>query len=192
MEERKPRRPSGVQVYSSTRGLWIRPYSETRKGATRTARERVRERERRRKGCTFACRAAVWLAPTTHAFCSSVPQPAALGFSVESENGFLPFSPAVPMATTRATNFSSTFTSSFPSLQVLSYYLKFQPFSLRIVSFSPSACRVPPFEQHVISTCNIDFRVFITLFKLPVSLNARLNVFFIAEQIFHVTSNNRA
>lgn len=74
------------------------------------------ERERgRRRGRTFACRATVWLrcASTTHAFCSFVPQPAALEFSVESENGFLSFSRRAPIAT-RATNCSSTFTPSFP------------------------------------------------------------------------------
>jgi len=61
-------------------------------------------------------------------------------------------------------------------------YLKFQR---RIVSFSP-LCRAFPSKQHVVSS-NIDFCVFITLFK-PSCLSFSLSIerICISKQIFHV------
>lgn len=53
-------------------------------------------------------------------FVPSFLQPAALGFSMESENGFLPF-PRRTDGDARATNFSSTFTPSFRGLQMLAF-----------------------------------------------------------------------
>lgn len=129
--------------------------------------ERERERKGGGKGCAFACRAAVWLrcTPTTRTFCSFVSQPAALGFSAESENGFLPSRshPRVltPAPMTTATNFSSTF------IRFL-FRLKFQLFPPTIVSSSPAGCcrmllRLSSLHYFYSST---RFPLFITLFKL--------------------------
>lgn len=130
----------------------------------------VKEQEKRDRGggrgkrCAFACRAAVWLrcTPTTRTFCSSfVSQPAALGFSAESENGFLP--PSSPSCRTAP---MTTRRISRPLLPVSYSALSFsQPFPPTIVFSSPA--------RRVVSLCflryfysSTRFPLFITLFKL--------------------------
>lgn len=143
MEEKKPRRlgvgrrhryPHPRDAFEFGRTARQREAKGMRESGWEKEKEWKREKGKRDRGgggCTFACRAAVWLrcAPTTHAFCSYVPQPAALGFNTESENGFLlvlfPRTSSVPMTTRRISRPLLPHSARLASAR-FSYCLKFQ------------------------------------------------------------------
>lgn len=119
MEEKKPRRPPGAQVYPTTRGLWVRPYNGARKEAMRIVRERVRSMRGGREGCAHLhaepqsdCGAHRQLTRFVPSFLKRRHWDSAWKVKTDFSR-----SPAAPMAT-RATNFSSTFTPFLPGLQV--------------------------------------------------------------------------
>lgn len=169
--------------------------SRERERKVERMKERVKATAREggeRRGCTFACRAAVWLrcTPTTCAFCSFVPQPAALGFSAESENGFLPLClclvvVVVPMTTRRISrpllspSPPPVGESAFAGVR-LSCRLKFQPscalFPLPLPGVL-SQTLPADLEHDVVSACATPLSLlFIALFKLSLPKLSRYAV----------------
>lgn len=107
IEEKKPHHPSRIQVYS--REVFLDLALQEKKRELR-GKECGRRREKGVHICMPSCSLTAVCTDNSCVLFLRFSMPVALGFSVESENGFLPFSRhhAVPMAT-RATNFSVHF-----------------------------------------------------------------------------------